>query len=65
MRCARSRTVIAPSPDPNGAPAEDILASAARVDASALGRESLTFENYVTPQATKFHYSMYLYIDYR
>jgi hypothetical protein len=41
--------VIALSLDPNGAPAEDILASAARRDGSALGRESLTFENQVTP----------------
>ena len=41
-----------------------MLASAARLDASALGPESLTLENQVTPQATSFHYNMYLYIDY-
>jgi len=64
MRCASSRTVIAPSPDPNGAPAEDIFASAARLDGSALGRESLTFENQVTPQAIDVDYNPYLYIDY-
>jgi hypothetical protein len=54
MRCARSRTVIAPSPDPNGAPAEDILSSAARLDGNA-GREPLTF---------RIDYNLYLYIHY-
>jgi hypothetical protein len=44
MRCASGQTVVAPSPDPNGAPTEDILASAARLDGNALGREFLTFE---------------------
>jgi hypothetical protein len=54
MRCASSRTVIAPSPDPNGAPAEDILSSAARLDGNA-GREPLTF---------RIDYNLYLSIDY-
>ena len=41
-----------------------MLASAACLDANALGRESLTFENQVMPQASNLHYNMYLYIDY-
>src|SRR5215472_9120974 len=43
MRCASSRMVIAPPPDPNGAPAENIRSSA-RASTEALGHEFPTCE---------------------
>jgi hypothetical protein len=42
-----------------------MLASAARLDGSGLGREALTFENQVTLQAIDVNHNPYLYIDYQ